>query len=472
MSELRELLQHGVSPVDAGPDPAEVWRAGRARRARRRAVRAVASALLVALVVLGALPLLGRGPALTPAARDGSSSGHPQRISSHRTRSEPLTAVAGVLSSPQWHPGPVLVDPTGETLVPQGLPPVRSAALSPDGSRVAYLVPGDDSAPGPQTPAAGLVVAGTTGRQASDPTRTDLTARPHGQLPHVDPGPLRWSPDSRRVALAVHLGDAPPADAPSVLVRDGSRSWLVGRAGAHLAGWRADGALLLWREAGAGRVTLDAVEAGTGRVLGSQGLDSDAGGSLGDVQTDPTGRLLTAVAARAERDDVTVVAGPLLPAGRPVTLTTRGVDAGAQSPRCVSWRGDRPLHYAPAERALRDLGSGEVVTVVDPVYDADCLQLTSAALAGPRHTSWFGTSTGWAAWHVREIGVGVLGPGILGLLLWSAGRLPRGGSSGVVTGGPDAWQRRRRGSVVTHGRDDDPWDQVAQSRARPRGPYG
>lgn len=189
------------------------------------------------------------------------------------------------------------------------------------------------------------------------------------------------------------------------------------------------------------------------------------------MQADPTGRFLTAVAARAERNGVAVVAGPIPPAGRPVTLTTRGVDANGQSWRCVSWRGDRPLHYTLPQRALWDTANGDAVTVVDPGYDADCLQLTSAALAGPRHTSWLGTSTSWAAWHARQIGGGILGLVILGLLLWSTGRLPHGWSYGTAAGGPSARQRRRRGSVVTHGRDDDPWDQVTQSRAGFRGPF-
>jgi hypothetical protein len=416
-NQLRDPLHDLLSGVPSYvvPDARSAWSTG-ARRRRRRRVGALAAVVVVVALLAAALGSLPRLPSLQPAGQpDRGVDGYPTRLE-HPFWSSDLPQAPGPLAGvvrrvDGTKRGWYAVSGTGHLwslpLAAADYPP----ALSPDGSRLAYLNPRSGQELG--------ILDLRTGAWTS----TDVgVATNANRLPwRLDrDAASSWSPDGRHLFVPVSAAPGNPqrsVDGLVVAATGGATGVRAPREGSRVvpAGWVSETRLawLAWRPgsgspvAGADLLVTDL----RGRLLGSVRLDLDGyfddfGGWVASVS--PNGRVLSIGGSYGRLgDDV------LWFSTRDGTLhaTIRAVPDAA--PACPSsWGMD--TQQVPTSRSQRDSAlvsvNGGVTILADPRLGVDCSVWATQALDGDAHEGLggqlFGERTDWLAWHWREVAAG------------------------------------------------------------------
>ncbi|GAB3777965.1 TolB-like translocation protein [Nocardioides ungokensis] len=429
--QLHEPLHDLVAEVPSyvAPDARAAWSAGARRRTRRR----VGVAGLVVLLVLAAsagIGLLPHRASVPPVDQPGGGvDGHPSRIDyPYWTRDLPERPgpVAGVLERVS-HAGTAdqplgwfAVSPTGNLWHLPGSNNNFTPAISPDGTRLAYL----DTRPGRWFEIRDLREGSTTS--------IDIGDNPDSREPWLLRGqsPLFWSPDSSRLLAPVYAAKHNRQRGVDALVLDDRGATEVRRPRTREAvmpvGWVSDSSLawLVWHE------TKGTVDAARVQVTDDHGrlqrtVRLDVGRGVGDLSqwagvVSPDGRTLALGATAQEHR--TAVHFYDLTTGR-LRSTMPGVPDAAGV--CLPSWGDGTLQV-PTENSLRDTVlrsiNGSTTILADPRLGAGCSLWATDALDGPAHAGLggtiFGDSTSWLSWHWREIAAGAAGGlALLGLLV-------------------------------------------------------
>lgn len=452
--DLRDLLVHQAdSALASTPDdaPADLWARGRRRRGRRRL--AVGAATLATLAAIGGgaagLTAYERGPA-PPATSavghtDARSLGYPERI----TGIDDGDAAPGPVSGIAWAPhAPNEAEAAGQSDTYAVQPNGRLARLttvgrqsshqriSPDGRYLAYA-DGDgyhllDLASGRAVPAPNLLNRWTPDSRAQLIWRSDSKAV---YLPVTGAPPSDFALPQSGLVVSINGGLATiPTGNVTVAGFDGSDLVGVGHVSdrANLAILTTeidptDLVLRVWQDTG---VTLESTGTRPGPefVIGSASLSPDgtrlALRSVPSVPGNPTdvrvfdratGHLLADI-----RTDQSVG----------VMFTSTQVVADPACP--LTWRDNQLLVPKKGDRSFATSTtrfgiSGDPVVIANPALDLTCIDWAQDALAGERHTAFYGVQDTWISWHPRTV-LTLLG-GTLGLVGWLAGQ---------------KWLRRRR----------------------------
>lgn len=428
-TELRDLLAHQAdsvlvsTPSDA---PGDLWARGRRRRTRRRVAAGAATVSALAVVGGGVAGITayerGEQPPAASAEKVGARTlGYPERI----TGIDDGDPAPGPVSGIAWAPVPLAAGEPDRT---------GTYAVLPSG-RMHWLSGIGDSARAARVSPNGRFVAYTDGDSYH---LLDLTAgrpvdlgHPFAQRPDPDTQ-MVWSADSRRVYLPIsgesQDGFALPLSG-MVVDTDGQRVGIprgnvrvVGFENQQLMGvgylpdrrnyavqiydplWLGGG----WQDTGA---TLEATGTRPGPefVIGSGSLSPDGtrlavrsvpaapGNPAGVRIFDPkTGRLLADLPQVRSEDTSSVVIQ---------------VAAGPGCP--LAWQGNQlllPRKVAPAfvsTTTSAGLDSDPVV-IANPALDLSCVDWADDALAGERHTAFWGVEDTWISWHPRT-GLTLLG---------------------------------------------------------------
>jgi hypothetical protein len=435
--DLKEPLADLVREVPrhvAKPDLADMaWAAGRRRRRTRRTAFAAAAAF-AAVVLAGTAPgLLGAlGMDRDVPFANGSGvavDGYPQRIGHSwwiRDLPDAPGPVAAVMESDYGlrddHAWLAIAADGRQWRIPHDLRGGVHPTVSNTGRYLGYLA----GEAGPYVIHDLVTGARTRFEEVGGPTEETT---PYITFPEQ---PSHWAPDDSRVLISASTTKKPYRGRSLVLGVDGS-SDLIGDYRGFPAGWLDTDRILRWEPTEDARYRTTAVTAVTmtpeGTVLERQPLALP-------------GRLAQGVHQWS---------GALSPDRTTIALTTETVsmdgvvlrfdlDDGALLDRTVvprmdgfcqyGWAGPDPV--VPVVNGIESQqtslhlanGSRTPVVVTDPVLDAGCLTLASAAVAGEPHGP-LGTWTGWWTWWWREVLLGVVAVVVAARMLVSVVRRRR-----------------------------------------------
>lgn len=392
-----DLLLDDV-PVHVVPDPAVAWGAGRRRRRRARA--AVVGGTTAVLVLLAAvLGLVPRVTDVQPADGRAGVEEYPQRIDeSYWVRDLPddpgPLAGALLVEDDHW----LAVSPTGR-LWRLPLQPGQMAAISPDGTRLAY---GADDRLVVHDLVSGEVVAYDDVRAAGSGG---------GEVRATADAPLFFSADGDRVLVPV---ESSAGAAHVVLERAGSVTEVPAfraSVGATAAGWIGDDLGFVVSYGAVAVLEVVAPDGTNVRAVTLPGPDDLASASLS-----PDGARLAITSETEKGGAVTFLHD---------ATTGERIESGGSDdalPGCpVSWRGGGPLQPGtsfpgvttafrrPPSAALVDparSSAGRVVVAADPRLGYTCSLWASDALSGEPHRGvagrLFGTNDLVVWWYWRE----------------------------------------------------------------------
>lgn len=416
-NQLRDPLHDLLSGVPSYvvPDARSAWAAG-ARRRRRRRVAALAAVAVVVAMLAAALGPLPRLPSLQPAGEPGGGvDGYPTRLERpFRTSDLPDSPgpLAGVVRRVDgtvrgWY----AVSGTGHSWRLPDAAADYPPALSPDGSRLAYLDPHAGQ---------GLTILDL---RTGTSTGTDVGVASNANRP---PWRLErdaasaWSPDGQHLFVPVATAPGNPQRGVAGLVvsatggatavrapREGSRvvpaGWVSGTRLAWVA-WRPGsgtpvaGADLLVTDPGGRLLRIERLEL--------TGYADDFGGWVASVSPNghvlavggSYGRLGDDVLWFSTRDGVRRATIPGVPDAAPACPSSWGMDT-QQVPTSTSHR----------DAALVSVNGG-ITILADPRLGVDCSVWVTRALDGAAHEGLggrlFGERTDWLAWHWREVASG------------------------------------------------------------------
>lgn len=437
--ELRDLLVHQAdSALSATPSepPGDLWSQGRRRRTRRRLTVTAASVAAIAAVGGGVARLTAyeRGPA-PPATSiehtDARALGYPERI----TGIDDGDAAPGPVSGIAWAPAPTSA----------GGEPNRTGtyAVLPSG-RMQWLAGIGDTARAVRVSPNGRFAADTDGESyqlldLATGRPVDL-GHPATQRPDLETQ-MVWSPDSRWVYLPL-TGE--PRDGfamalAGVVVDTDGHSFGIPRGNVTLVGFvrqrllgvgylsdRRNYALQIydptwlgggWQDTG---VTLESTGTRPGPefVIGSASLSPDgtrlALRSAPTAPGNPTDVRIFDVANGALIPDVNAPTADSHIPEIPVQADDNCPLAWQQNRLLVPWKSDRTFATSTTLAGV----AGDPVVVANPALDLTCVDWADDALAGERHTAFYGLQDTWISWHPRTV-LPLLG-GTLGLLGWLA----------------------------------------------------
>lgn len=423
--QLKDLLVEVPAHVHA--DPTSAWGAGHRRRLRARA-GSVSALVVVGALLAALLGLLPHAAVVAPADLNGrvGVDGYPQRIAKPwwvRDLPERPGPLAGLLQTPEgWR----AVSAHGDVWNLPGQRPELEVvpALSPDGTRLAYLE-------GEPLATRMVVVDLVTGSRTSFPEVLGPDASRPARYRVVGQQPAWFSPDGRSVLVAGIARDRASQARYLVLSVDGDVRPLTVPAKGFVAGWVDDDSVAFYAYTAPGRGTvtvrdLDGRVERTVDVPDLGGVDTVNGVvDQWTVSISPEGDRL----AVNDRLDGAVVRTAVVALANGKQLNNGFVDhAAAGCP--VVWQGDdllvpgtvdagEPSLLQPVSGVLRlrstTSGTGTDLIIADPRLGVTCSVWAADALVSEEHRGLTGTLFGtsdlrlWWLWREALLLLTVLG---------------------------------------------------------------